>query len=189
MDYSSQGRKELDTTERLHFHFLCIHTQFRIQQSSIACLYPQEMPLSLDSYQILDQRFSPLSPTMMCVYVHFTQHFSAVMKLKSSLVNQNSAEAISTTPLYVLQDCNHYSAILKPLFLFHIQNFILQLSSIATHLCPSVYLVSFQKTAISAYSGTYWQIHLGVLIHFPGFLKINEQKMDKIYMMILPTMQ
>ena len=168
--------------------YVSIHSSESNKEVQLACI-PQEMPLSLDSYQILDQKFAPLSPTMMCVYVHFTQHFSAVMKLKSSLVNQNSAEAISTTPLYVLQDCNHYSAILKPLFLFHIQNFILQLSSIATHLCPSVYLVSFQKTAIPAYNGTYWQIHLGVLIHFPGFLKINEQKMDKIYMMILPTMQ
>ena len=46
------------------------------KEVQLACI-PQEMPLSLDSYQILDQKFAPLSPTMICVYAHHLAFFSS----------------------------------------------------------------------------------------------------------------
>ena len=51
--------------------YVSIHSSEANKVVQLASI-PQEMPLSLDSYQILDQRFAPLSPTMMCVYVHIT---------------------------------------------------------------------------------------------------------------------
>ena len=135
---------------------LCIHTQFRIQQGSIACLYPtRDATLSRFIPNSGPKVCTPLTNNDMCICTSLSI-FQQSWNLSLHLLIKTATEAISTTPLYVLQDCNRYSAILKPLFLSHIYNFILQLSSIATHLCPSVYLVSFQKTAIPAYNGTYW---------------------------------
>ena len=48
-----------------------IHSSEANKVVQLACI-PQEMPLSLDSYQILDQNLAPFSPTMMYVYAHIT---------------------------------------------------------------------------------------------------------------------
>ena len=118
--YSPRGRKESDTTEWLHFHFLCIHTQFRIQQGSIACLYPiRDATISRFIPNSGPNVCTPLTNNDVCICISLSI-FQQSWNLGLHLLIKTAREAISTTPLYVLQDCNHYSAILKPLFLPHI---------------------------------------------------------------------
>ena len=65
MGYKLQGRKELDTTERLHFHFLlgnpfprniCMNSSF----SSVSC--------QLSCYPINEATLSPLCPSPLVCY-------------------------------------------------------------------------------------------------------------------------
>ena len=99
---------------------LCIHTQFRIQQGNIACLYPtRDATLSRFIPNSGPKVCTPLTNNDMCICTSLSI-FQQSWNLSLHLLIKTAREAISTTPLYVLQDCNRYSAILKPLFLSHI---------------------------------------------------------------------
>ena len=85
---SPRDRKESDTTERLHFHFLyhyidiflyhCIHTQFRIQQGSIACLYPtRDATLSRFIPNSGPKVCTPLINNDMCICTFHLAFFSS----------------------------------------------------------------------------------------------------------------